>query len=75
MQPSKAPEQRTYTPDEFRRVLDNVFGPAIDWELARLAAPHYFTSQLSVYRWMTGAKPIKGPAARVTYDLAKRGRA
>ena len=68
----KPPEPRAYTPDELRRVLDKLFGPATDWELARLAAPHYFTTQLSVHRWMTGTQPIRGPAARVTYDLAKR---
>lgn len=67
----KAPKPRVYSPDELRRVLETAFGPATDWELATLAAPHYFTTQLSVYRWMTGAKPIRGPAARVTYDLAK----
>lgn len=70
----KPPEPRAYTPDELRRVLDRLFGPATDWELARLAAPHYFTETLTVYRWLNGAKPIKGPAARVTFDLTKRAR-
>ena len=67
----KPPKPRVYSLDELRRVLDTAFGPVTDWELAGLAAPHYFTTQLSVYRWMTGAKPIRGSAARVTYDLAK----
>lgn len=68
------PEQRAYSPEEFRRLLDRLFGPAPDWDLAGMAAPHFFTTQRTVYRWMTGTKPIAGPAARVTFDLEKRGR-
>lgn len=70
----RPPKARTYSPDEFRRILETYFGPATDWDLAGLAAPDFFTTQRTVYRWMTGTKPITGPAARVTYDLEKRER-
>lgn len=70
--PGQPPKPRVYTPEEFRRVLQAAFGPATDWEVAKIAAPHFFSSQRNISRWMNGTQPIAGPAARVTFDLASK---
>lgn len=67
----RPPEPRSYTPAEFRRIMVTLFGDAEDWELAAIVAPHFFTTQRTVYRWLTGTRPIVGPAAVVVYWLQK----
>ena len=64
--------ERSYTHREFREVLVRLYGPGSDWELARVAAPDFNVKRLTVYRWLTGQRPVIGTAAAVTYLLSTR---
>ena len=70
---------RSYTPDEFRKILVILYGPMDDWHLAWRAAADFNLSQLRIYRWLQQGKPITGPAVPLADSLigdhyAKTGR-
>lgn len=60
-----------FTPEEFREILVNLYGPTTDWELAHLAAPDFNVKHLTVYRWLTGDRQISGTPAAVAHHLTK----
>lgn len=68
------PQQRlSYTPEELRALLERLYGPGTDWELAARAAsanPGVNVDQGAVYRWLQGKYRIKGTAAGAVYLLS-----
>lgn len=62
-------DQWSYTPEQFREILINLYGPASDWELSSQAAPDFNVKHLTVYRWLTGDRQISGTPAAVAFHL------
>ena len=64
---------RSYTPEELRALLERLYGPGTDWELASRACPDFNTTQGNVYCWLKGKYRVKGPTAQLAYLLSKQG--
>jgi hypothetical protein len=60
---------RSYTPDEFRKILVTLYVEMTDWELAMIAMKDFNASRITIYRWLTRGKPITGPAVALADKL------